>query len=126
MVKTYGPTEDQIQESIFQWLSYQKFEGSQYIHAIPNGGHRHVITAVRLKRTGTKKGVLDICWLKRTKHYSGFVCEVKRPGQKPTEEQENYAAWCKSQGFYTCLVYSLEDFQIHIQNFLDGEKNDKR
>lgn len=110
--------EDDLQEAIFQWLHLQPVPGIRYAHAIPNGGFRKLSTAVRLKKTGVKKGVLDICFLKKTASYSGFLCEVKVGKNKPTKEQKEYAAWCLSQGFYTCLVYDLESFIAHFEAFL--------
>lgn len=119
---TKALTEDQIQESIFNWLALAGIEGAEFIHAIPNGGLRHIGVAMKLKRTGVKKGVLDIAWNKRTSLYTGFDCEIKRPGNRLSEDQKKYGDWCLSQGRYVCLCYSLEEFQAHLMQFLEGGK----
>lgn len=113
-------TEDALQTAIIEYVRYQPIEGVEWFHAIPNGARTSISVAKRLKRTGLKKGVLDLCWPCRKGKYSGFKCEVKVGKNKPSKEQREYAAWCKSQGFYTCLVYDLDNFIKHFNNFLKG------
>lgn len=50
------PTEAQEQEVFCKWLDLKKLD----YFAVPNGGSRHKIEAVNLKKQGVKKGVSDL------------------------------------------------------------------
>ena len=53
-----SPEHDQ-QVLLFRWASHYRELDCMY--AIPNGGHRDVRVAARLKAEGVKAGVPDIC-----------------------------------------------------------------
>lgn len=50
------PTEAQEQLALIQWLN---IKGIEYF-AVPNGGSRHKLEAINLKRQGVKAGVSDM------------------------------------------------------------------
>jgi len=52
-------TEDQLQAYCFRYWSEQHRHQS-YLFAVPNGGTRVMAEAVKLKATGTRKGVSDL------------------------------------------------------------------
>lgn len=54
------PTEDQIQATVCAWLERALPEDAVFF-AVPNGGHRHPAVAAKLKWTGTRKGIPDLC-----------------------------------------------------------------
>jgi hypothetical protein len=64
--------EHQVQVAICQYLDSR---GVLYF-AIPNGGKRNVVTAVKLKKEGVVSGVPDLCVLNDGRV---FFLEVKRP-----------------------------------------------
>ena len=51
-------SEDKIQSEIFQWFwnAYPEL----LIHAVPNGGSRNVLEAIKMKATGTVTGISDL------------------------------------------------------------------
>lgn len=52
------PLETIEQQAFVQWFEAQ-YPGV-LIYAVPNGGNRHIATAVRLKKEGVKAGVPDL------------------------------------------------------------------
>ena len=56
------PTEHQLQTSLCEYLDRALLPSLDYF-AIPNGGARHIRVAMKLKATGTKRGIPDLCIL---------------------------------------------------------------
>jgi hypothetical protein len=52
------PSEDHEQMLFVQWFR-RTFPGV-LIYAIPNGGHRHIAVAAKLKATGSVRGIPDL------------------------------------------------------------------
>ena len=83
--------EDKIQSEIFQWF-WNSFP-DYLIHAVPNGGHRNVVEALKLKSTGTVPGVADL--IIHLPNAKCVMCEVKTeigtqsPAQKKIEAKIN-------------------------------------
>src|SRR5690349_18767754 len=71
-----------IQSAFFKWLEISNKEYRSYCFAIPNGGSRHVVEAVRLREQGVTPGIPDVfCALPR-QGFHGFFIEFKRPQVK--------------------------------------------
>lgn len=107
-------SEDKIQSEIFQWFwnTYPKY----LIHAVPNGGSRNVLEAMKMKATGTVAGIADlIIWLPNGK---AVMCEVKNATNDQQPAQKKIEAKMKAMNSNYILVRSLEDFQEQIKNFL--------
>jgi hypothetical protein len=101
-------------------------EKLRWVHAIPNGGHRHKAVAGKLKATGAKAGVLDVfCPVPRVtdREYgfntlfsgaygvltlSGFVCEAYHGlyVEMKTADRRNH----KNGG--------LSDVQVEFRDFI--------
>ena len=60
--KPGGPSEHKLQVSLIAYLS---IAGRKDLHwfAVPNGGHRHIAQASRLKAEGVKAGIPDLCFM---------------------------------------------------------------
>lgn len=77
-------TEEQEQISLMQQAAYHPI-CKKYLFAIPNGGKRHIVTALKLKAQGVKPGVPDILLAYPSGRYHGLFIELKRRAQ--TKEQ---------------------------------------
>lgn len=124
-------TEDGHQSALFCWSSLpevrQKYPDLRWLFAIPNGGFRDPITANKLKATGVKSGVLDICLLLRRGEYAALWIELKRPksvtakGKKRaageiSDEQKLWLDHARSQGHGAVLCVGwIEARDIIIQ-----------
>lgn len=89
------PLEESEQLALAGWLDAI---GVLWCH-VPNGGHRHVLTAIRLKRQGVKPGVPDILIFDRPypvengKVFSGVAIELKRRDKKVSNISPDQAKW---------------------------------
>jgi hypothetical protein len=56
------PTEHKLQVAL---LDYLRIAGRRDLHwfAVPNGGHRHIAEASRLKAEGVRSGTPDLCFM---------------------------------------------------------------
>ena len=92
--------------------------------AIPNGGKRHIGTAVKLKREGVKAGVPDIflpysmnhsCWI-----YHGLFIELKRlkPRGKTTPEQIEWIDALHKEHYAVHVCWGWESARDVIVDYL--------
>lgn len=94
----------------------------EFIFAIPNGGHRHKGTAIRMKKEGVKSGVWDICVPIARQNYHGLYIEFKYGKGTLTDSQKRYQDFFEQQG-YLCKVFydSLKAFRFTI-NYISGKE----
>lgn len=112
------PTEHQEQVALFQRIALHPRTKNLAIFAIPNGGHRHKAVAAKMKAEGVKAGVPDIfvaeaCYkidakddAKSALVWHGLFIEMKRAGNKPTDEQEAWLSRLYDRGYKTVVCYS--------------------
>lgn len=81
----------------------------KYLHAIPNGGKRDVVTAVNMKREGVTRGVPDLSWPLARHMYHGLYIEMKVHPNTPSDEQTDFLNWLSSQGYCALVCYSAEE-----------------
>ena len=87
----------------------------------PNGGLRHISTARRLKRMGTKPGVPDV-WLPVARRgYHGLVIEMKYGNNKPTRTQQEWIDALTDEGYLVDVCYSCIEAKSVILGYLGRE-----
>ena len=111
--------EAQTQVAFFEWLSYYpKLRASTF--AIPNGGSRHALEALNLKRQGVTAGTPDVFLAMPNKIASGAFIEFKAGKNRLTKEQQAMMEILKANG-YTCFVcYSLNDAREALTKYLSN------
>jgi len=80
----------------------------QWLHAIPNGGHRNVVEAVNLKRQGVKAGVLDLFLPVGRHDYHGFYLEIKYNKGKLTANQEVFLDFVQEQNYLARVYWDVD------------------
>ena len=109
--KTNDPTEHQIQSAFVTWCGYQekKYPGLEWAFAVPNGGPRRIVTAVRLRSEGVRPGVPDWILPIPQAPYAGLAIEfkAKRGCLKPA--QAAYLDALKKAGWRTAVVRSCAE-----------------
>ena len=113
--------EHDIQVACIEWClwSQSKYPGLEYIFAIPNGGHRHIGTAIRLKNEGVKPGVPDLFLPVAKRNFNGLFLEIKTPKGAVSKPQEKFMSGVISLGFLACIIRSIDDFTKTIEWYYD-------
>lgn len=121
-------SEHDEQVAVFQWakLNEGRWPALRWMFAIPNGGQRATITAMRLKAEGVKAGVPDIFlpasvvgWGDIA--YSGLWIELKAGSNKPTDTQREWMEGLRGQGYATAVCWGADEAIQVITNYLRGE-----
>jgi hypothetical protein len=120
MKKTTNPLEKEMQENLFKWFDLQHPELHYSMWHTPNGGSRHVVEAMNLKRQGTRKGVFDITLAVPRGNYHGAFIELKRKGMKLTKEQREFAIIQFKNGYYVTVHDDWNDARLFITSYLKG------
>ena len=114
--------EHRIQCAIFKWFfyAYPQYRGGLFF-AIPNGGHRNIQTAARLKAEGVTAGVSDLMLLIARHGYHALCVEVKTLVGRQSENQKLWQQRVEAQGFKYAVVRSLDDFAELVRWYLNEE-----
>lgn len=99
------PTEDEEQAKLHVWLTR---EGIRH-YAIPNGGRRNYVEAIKFKRTGVSPGVPDICIPYACGSYHALYIELKRAkGGKVSDSQKEWLAFLTKNGYLAQIAEGFE------------------
>jgi hypothetical protein len=137
-------TEDSAQMALFAWAASMCGQCPQlkWLHAIPNGGSRHVAEATKMVAAGLRKGVLDIflpwpIWINGIPSqdnltgktnickFAGLYIEMKvekRRNEKNgglTEEQIEFIEYAESAGYCCKVCYSWIEARNVILAYLE-------
>lgn len=108
------PTEDQEQTKFVTWMTKLGIR----FYAIPNGGRRTYLEAVKFKRCGVQAGVPDICIPIPKEHYHGLYIELKRKkGGRVSEQQVSWITFLKAQGYYACVAEGFEEAKAIVTEY---------
>jgi hypothetical protein len=126
--------EHQNQVALFHWASVMssKHPALALMFAIPNGGHRHITVAMKLKAEGVKAGVPDI-FLPHPKigsqwpnmhGYHGLFIEMKSKKGKLSPAQEAWAINLESFGYQVEVCYDWINAAKVIVEYLGMDQKD--
>lgn len=119
------PVEDKEQELLFQWAAYMQGQHPclARMYAVPNGGYRHITTASRMKKTGTKAGVPDVMLPYPCGGYHGLYIEMKRvKGGKVSEEQRDWLGYLASVGYAAVVCHGFGEARDAVLKYLQCEE----
>lgn len=116
-------SEHDEQVALFEWaaLCTGRWPEIELLHAIPNGGHRHVAVARKMKAEGVKAGVPDLCLPVARGGYHGLYIELKHGRNTVTAEQEEWLNALSDQGYYAATAYEFDGASEMIEAYLNGE-----
>jgi hypothetical protein len=123
------PTEDQEQTKLVTWLEKNNID----FFAIPNGGKRNLMEAYKLKRTGVKSGVPDICIPvpstyvlgNERKWLHGLYIELKRVKGSATSDNQIY--WIdklRKNGYAAEICKGADHAKEVVLSYLNNYNND--
>ena len=118
-----GVSEHLVQAALFDWaqraaVTYPELE---LLFAIPNGGHRHLSVAKKLKKEGVRAGVPDIFLPVARSPYHGLFIEMKFKKNGPTKGQRLWLTNLSIQGYCCTLQRDWEEASQFIVSYLKGE-----
>jgi len=119
---TLATCESDEQIALFEWAAFQtrKYPELDLLYHIPNGGHRHKTTAIRLKREGVKAGVPDLCLPVPRGIYHGLYIELKAGRNRTTDNQDRWLQALSKNGYCTAVCHGWEAATKTIVNYLKG------
>ena len=109
------------QSMLFQWCELQKnkYPMLNLLFAIPNGGSRHRLEAINLKRQGLKPGVPDIFLPYANKKYHGLFIELKYGKNKASEKQKAWINELNNQGYCAKVCVGFEEAKNTILEYIN-------
>jgi hypothetical protein len=121
------PSEECEQKIVADWLDCLqtaiKDREIRY-YAIPNGGLRNKIVAARLKATGTKRGVPDLCLPVPSGGLPGLYVEMKKAkGGALSPEQKDWINFLRRNGYAAEICAGAESAKITILEYLGLSKD---
>jgi hypothetical protein len=103
--------EHQEQVKIIQWAELYKSKWPQlgFLAAVPNGGHRHLSVAKKLKAEGVRSGYPDLVLNVPSGKYHGLFIELKAPKGRPTESQKEWLVNLMRAGNAALVCYGADE-----------------
>ena len=114
--------ESELQSSCIDWFRLVSPQYKMLLFAIPNGGHRNILTAVRLKREGVIAGVPDLFLSIPRNEFHGMYIEMKHGNNKLTEHQEKFFQFAIKHNYKCQVVTSLDQFIREITFYINSNQ----
>ena len=116
--------EHYIQSACVRWANSHThvYPVLQWLHAIPNGGQRHIAVAMKLKAEGVKKGVFDLFLPYPVGRYHGLYIEVKSEKGTLTDEQKEFKLFAEGWGYAVAVIRSPQEFVDVMVKYLGQPK----
>ncbi len=114
-------SEHESQCQLMAWAALQarQWPELELLFAIPNGSHRHISVARRLKAEGVKPGVPDLCLpVPNDPGFHGLWIEMKVKPNRPTADQLWWHDRLKAQGYRVEVCYSADEARRVITAYL--------
>lgn len=102
-------SEHEIQAAAIAFLRDNYPHIAARLYAIPNGGARNIITGVRLKAEGVRRGVPDLCYPVPVFPLCGLYIEVKTPTGRISKEQMAELEMLELDGYAVAVCRSADD-----------------
>lgn len=111
--------ERNLQATFFTWLFYAHRDVYKLSYSIPNGAWtKNIWEAIKLKNTGLRKGVWDVCISYPTARNPGLYIEFKIGSNKLTPEQEEWGERVRDRGYATAVCRTMDEAIKAITEYL--------
>lgn len=91
------------------------------VYHIPNEGKRSVYYAQKLKRSGLRAGVPDLCIPVARGGFHGLYIEMKAKGGKVTPKQREWIGLLRAQGMAVYVCYGAENARRLVDAYMAGD-----
>ena len=124
--------EHKEQVAVIQWwaMAHKKYGLPEFaLFAIPNGGHRHMLTAVRLKAEGVRPGIPDLMLAKVMADKNDPIRE-KSPGlfiemkskeataSAVSDAQKELREYLNREGYQCVVAFGADEAIAFIKSYL--------
>lgn len=117
------PTEHEEQVMLFKWAAMRR--DLDVMYAIPNGGHRDIRVAARLKQEGVKAGVPDICIpIARGGHHGLYIELKRRKNGRVSPDQLKWLDALMREGYACAVCCGWEAARDVINEYLEGDNDE--
>lgn len=110
--------EYQEQCLVINWFRLQYKDYANYLFSIPNGGKRHIIEAVKFKRSGVISGVPDLFLMIPKNGFHGLFIEMKIQGGKLQPNQKEFLKLANALEYKAVVCYGFEEAKKVISDYL--------
>lgn len=108
--------EHKEQKALIQW--FRMAHPKLIMFAIPNGGARNIVTAVKLKDEGVLAGVADLFLMKPIGKYHGLFIEMKAAKGKVSDQQAYFIEQANLNGYKAIVCFGFDEAHVAITNYL--------
>lgn len=125
-MKSYRLEHDE-QATLFTWAKLERrFPELDLLFAIPNGGHRNMLVAKKMKAEGVRPGVPDMFLPVARGGYHGLFLEMKTEANRPkrggkgglSDLQLDWIERLKTQGYAVRVCYGFEEARNALIQYL--------
>lgn len=116
-------SEHQEQVMLITWFRMQYKQYKYHLWAIPNGGSRHIVTAVNLKAEGVLAGVSDLFLMIPKGEYHGMFIEMKAKGGNLSDKQKDFMGAATLMGYQAVVCYGFDEAKEAITKYLHESKS---
>ena len=112
--------EHYTQSACVRWFRMQYREYASLLFAVPNGGARNKLEAVRLKQEGVTAGVSDLILLVQRGGFGGLCIEMKTMDKtsRQSQTQKQWQQEVESQGYKYVVIRNVEQFEEEINKYM--------
>lgn len=104
--------EDDLQAAVCTYLNTLERQGHLLYFAVPNGGKRNLLEAVRMKRLGVRRGIPDLVVIPKAGPWC-FI-ELKSPKGVRSESQREWAEKLERFNCFTEVCRSLDEVKAFL------------
>ena len=91
----------------------------QLLFAIPNGGYRNIVTAMKLKSEGVRSGIPDLMLAVPRNGKHGLFVEMKKSkGGRVSDSQHSVIADLLDAGYAVTVCHGFEEARLRITHYL--------
>lgn len=116
------PTEHLEQITLIAW--YRRTYKNELLVAIPNGGKRHIKTALAMKQEGTSKGFPDLFLPVPNNQFYGLFIEMKRQkGGTVSKDQKAWLEYLNTVGYQAVVCKGFLEAKEVVECYLNDVTN---
>ena len=111
-------SEHKEQVLLIRWWKLQHPKLAKCLFAIPNGGHRNIVTAMKLKDEGVVSGVSDLFLMMPRGDWHGLFIEMKAKKGRVSPEQKEFLDVASGMGYLAVVCFGFDDAKKVIETYL--------